>query len=89
MANTGGEKWGRARWPHPYAAPAVSFAAGASAAGCLHMAGNVCEWTEEGFTAGGSFSSNPSGVSCTAARQREPAFRSFDLGFRCAAGGRP
>jgi formylglycine-generating enzyme required for sulfatase activity len=83
-ANTGGEKWGE-RDGHRYSAPAVSFRKGASVYGCLHMAGNVQEWTAEGFTVGGSSRSNPTEVRCAAARLRQPGFRSFDLGFRCVA----
>lgn len=85
-ANTGGERDGE-RDGHTYAAPADSFAAGASAEGCLHLAGNVAEWTVEGWVIGGSSRSNPSGVACGAGRSREPAFRAFDLGFRCAVDG--
>ena len=48
------------------------------------MAGNVSEWTEEGYVAGGSSNSNPTGVRCAAARLREPGYRAFDIGFRCA-----
>ncbi|MBI4821409.1 MAG: SUMF1/EgtB/PvdO family nonheme iron enzyme [Deltaproteobacteria bacterium] len=73
-----------------YTAPVRSFQSGASPQGLLHMAGNVAEWTldpESGtYSAlGGSFASNATGVSCLSARAVEPGFRSFDLGFRCAA----
>lgn len=83
-ANTGGEKWGE-RDEHIYAAPVDSFAAGRSPYGAVHMAGNVAEWTREGLAMGGSSSSVPSGVICSAAVSRDPGFRAFDLGFRCAA----
>jgi formylglycine-generating enzyme required for sulfatase activity len=83
-ANTGGEKWGE-RDGFTYAAPADSFPGGASPAGALHLAGNVAEWTDEGFVAGGSAVSPPSGVRGGAGHYREPGFRAFDLGFRCAA----
>ncbi len=82
-ANTGGEKWGE-RDGYTYAAPADSFAGGAAPSGALHLAGNVAEWTEEGFVAGGSAVSPPSGVRGGAGQYRAPDFRAFDLGFRCA-----
>lgn len=82
-ANTGGERNGE-RDGHTYAAPVTSFSAGASFEGCLHMAGNVSEWTAEGWAMGGSSRSNPSGVACWAGVLREPSFRAFDLGFRTA-----
>ena len=83
-ANTGGEKWGEHDgWV--YAAPADAFAEGASPYGVLNMAGNVAEWTDEGWIAGGSANSNPSQVRAAAGRLRPPHFRSYDTGFRCAA----
>ncbi len=83
--NAGGEKWGE-RDGHTYAAPADSFEEGASTCGCVNMAGNVAEWTREGFVMGGSSNSNPSQVICSAARLREPGYRSFTIGLRCATG---
>ncbi len=83
-ANGGGEKWGE-RDGVLYTAPAVSFKEGASPGGCLNMAGNVAEWTEEGFVMGGSFKSNPSQLACFAGQPRQPGYRSFCIGFRCAA----
>lgn len=83
-ANTGGEKWGE-KDGHIYAAAVAAFAGGASPWGCLNLAGNVAEWTQEGFVAGGSSNSNPTQVRCAARELREPAYRSFDIGFRCAA----
>ncbi len=83
-ANTGGEKWVE-NDGYVYAAPAVSFAKGVSIYGHLNMAGNVAEWTDEGYVAGGSSRSNPSQVRCAAFVAREPDYRSFDIGFRCAA----
>jgi formylglycine-generating enzyme required for sulfatase activity len=47
------------------------------------MAGNVAEWTAEGFVTGGSSRANPSGVRANSRLLREPDFRSFDIGFRC------
>ncbi|MEZ6148493.1 MAG: FAD:protein FMN transferase [Pirellulaceae bacterium] len=85
-ANTGGEKWSE-HDGHVYAAPAVSFEQSAAESGCLNMAGNVAEWTAEGFVAGGSSNSNPTQVRCAAARLREPDFRAFDVGFRCVRSG--
>jgi len=86
LANTGGEKWGE-HDGHTYPAPVDSFPAGASPAGALHMAGNVAEWTREGWVMGGSSNSNPSGVRVDAGRLREPGYRSFDIGLRAASGG--
>ncbi len=85
-ANTGGERDGE-HDGHIYAAPADSFPQGASRDGCLHMAGNVAEWTDEGWVMGGSSRSNPSGVACGAGQLREPDYRAFDVGFRCASDG--
>ncbi len=84
--NSGGEKWAE-HDGHVYAAPAVSFEQSASVFGCLHMAGNVAEWTQEGFVAGGSSNSNATQVRCAAGHLREPEYRAFDIGFRCARSG--
>ncbi len=84
--NSGGEKWSE-HDGHVYSAKAVSFEKSASPFGCLHMAGNVAEWTEEGFVAGGSSNSNPSQVRCVSGHLREPGYRAFDIGFRCALSG--
>ena len=84
-ANTGGEKWNE-QDGFTYSAPTVSFLEGASPYQGLNMAGNVSEWTQEGFVMGGSSKSSPTGVSCYAKNVSwEPEFRSFDIGFRCAA----
>ncbi len=81
-ANSGGEKWGE-KDGYIYAAPVRSFLDGASVHGLLNMAGNVAEWTAEGFVTGGSSRANPSGVRANSRLLREPDFRSFDIGFRC------
>lgn len=86
--NSGGEKWGE-QDGHVYSAPVFSFPEGASVYGCLNMAGNAAEWTLEGYVMGGSSNSNPSGVRTSSAVIREPGFRSFDLGFRCAVSENP
>ncbi len=86
--NAGGEKWGE-KDGHIYAAPAESFPGGASPTGALHMAGNVAEWTDEGFVAGGSSRSVPSDTRTAAGRLRPPGYRAFDVGFRCASGVTP
>ena len=86
-ANLGGEMNGE-HDGHTYAAPVVSFKAGAAPCGALHMAGNVEEWTEEGFVAGGSSSSTPSAAECQSGRLREPDYRAFNLGFRTAKAAR-
>lgn len=84
-ANTGGEKWNE-QDGFVYSAPAVSFLDGASPDQILNLAGNVSEWTQEGYVMGGSSKSSPTGVSCQAPDVLwEPEFRSFDIGFRCAA----
>ena len=83
-ANGGGEKWGE-RDGVVYTAPIDAFEAGASPFGCLNMAGNVAEWTEEGAVMGGSFRSNPSQLAAFAHEMRAPGYRSFCIGFRCAA----
>ena len=83
-ANTGGEKWGE-QDGYTYAAPVVSFSNGASPYGLLNMAGNVAEWSAEGFVMGGSSNSNSSEVRTSAAVAREPGYRTFDIGFRCVA----
>ncbi len=83
-ANTGGEKWGE-RDGYLYSAPAISFQAGASPAGALHMAGNVAEWTREGWVMGGSSNSNPSQVQSRSGELRQPGYRAFDIGFRCVS----
>lgn len=82
-SNTGGEKW-EERDGHTYSAPADSFKEGASVYGCVNMAGNVAEWTQEGIVTGGGSNSNPSQVRCSAGKLREPYYRSFRIGFRCA-----
>ncbi len=87
-ANTGGEKWGELDG-HVYAAPADAFPSGAAPCGALQMAGNVAEWTADGYVAGGSSRSPPSGTRTDAHQARAPGFRSFDIGFRCAASAPP
>ena len=82
-ANTGGEKWGELDG-FVYSAPVNAFPEGASIYGGVNMAGNVSEWTQEGYVMGGSSKNTPSGVRCSAQVLRKPAFRSFDIGFRCA-----
>lgn len=79
-----GEGDGRA-----HAGMVTAFPRGVSVYGNLNMAGNVAEWTIEGFVMGGSSHSSPSGAITTAAEMRHPNYRSFDLGFRAAATGVP
>ncbi len=83
-ANSGGDKWGEVDG-FIYAAPAVSFGSGASPYGLLNMAGNVAEWSAESILLGGSSNSRPSGVRASAQQPREKNYRSFNIGFRCAA----
>jgi len=85
-SNTGGEKWGE-KDGYIYSAPTTSFPAGASPYGCQNMGGNVAEWTQDGKTSGGSSKSNPSEVCGSSSISRNPDFRSFSLGFRCASSG--
>lgn len=82
-ANVGGEMNGELDG-YTYAAPAHSFAQGASPYGILHMVGNVAEWTAEGWVMGGSSRSTPSGASTTAFERKDPGYRSFDVGIRAA-----
>jgi formylglycine-generating enzyme required for sulfatase activity len=49
----------------PFLAPVGSFPQGASAYGCMDMAGNVCEWVEGGKILGGSWCHGAAG--CTVA----------------------
>lgn len=81
-ANSGGEKWAE-NDGYIYSAPVNSFANGASPNNILNMAGNVAEWVHEQRVVGGSSNSSPSGVSIKAYIEREPDYRSFDIGFRC------
>jgi len=84
LANGGGEMNGE-RDGYTYSAPVTAFGNGASEYGALNMAGNVAEWTQEGFVMGGSSRGNPSQLATSAGVLRDPGFRSFDLGFRAAA----
>ncbi|MFV1994467.1 MAG: formylglycine-generating enzyme family protein [Verrucomicrobiales bacterium] len=90
-ANTGGEKRGKdvpsqgyERDGYIYSAPVGSYPQGRSPFGCDDMAGNAAEWCAERVVRGGSSRSLPSSVRSTASLIREPEFRTFTLGFRCA-----
>jgi len=83
-ANSGGDKWGEVDG-FIYAAPVASFGSGASPYGLLNMAGNVAEWSVESLLLGGSSNSRPSGVRASAQQPKEKNYRSFNIGFRCAA----
>lgn len=83
-ANTGGDKWGEVDG-YIYAAEVISFGNGASPYGLLNMAGNVAEWSEQGSIMGGSSNNRPSGVRTSAKQMYEKDYRSFNIGFRCAA----
>ncbi|GEM_PF-161391 len=85
-ANTGGEKWGE-KDGFIYSAPVESFKEGQTADEVLQMAGNVAEWTLDGFVAGGSSRSNPTEVSTKSRQLRRAGYRSFEIGFRCAYTG--
>jgi len=90
-ANIGGERRGmdvsvrgREKDGYIYSAPVGSYPQGRSPFGCYDMAGNAAEWCAERVVRGGSSRSLPSSVRCAARTIREPAFRTFTLGFRCA-----
>jgi formylglycine-generating enzyme required for sulfatase activity len=90
-ANTGGERrgmdvsaHGRERDGYIYSAPVGTYPEGRSPYGCDDMAGNAAEWCAERVVRGGSSRSLPSSVRCAARTIREPEFRMFTLGFRCA-----
>lgn len=83
-ANSGGERNGE-HDGYTYAAPVTAFTAGSAPQGALNMAGNVAEWVAEQLVVGGSSNSSPSGVAIESAIEREPEYRSFDIGFRCIA----
>jgi len=98
LANVGGEKKGqdvkskgveKDGWIYP--APVGSFPEGKSPYGCLDMAGNAAEWVADragaagaAMVRGGGSQNLPSQVRCAVRDRREPDFRSFTLGFRCA-----
>ncbi|MBI2920109.1 MAG: SUMF1/EgtB/PvdO family nonheme iron enzyme [Planctomycetes bacterium] len=91
LANAGGEKLGtdvsasgREKDGYIYPAPVGSFPGGRSPFGCDDMAGNAAEWCAERVVRGGSSRSSPSSIRCAAREAREPEFRTFTLGFRCA-----
>ncbi|MBI4061887.1 MAG: SUMF1/EgtB/PvdO family nonheme iron enzyme [Elusimicrobia bacterium] len=78
-----------------YPAPVGRFPNGKSPWGCEDMAGNAAEWVADrnpsGPSAGlrrvvrgGSSQDYPSSTRCASRSSREPDFRTFTLGFRCA-----
>ena len=80
-----------------YPAPVGSFPKGRSPFGAEDMAGNAAEWVADEYKdgtlpsreplrslRGGSSRNYPSSVRCAKRFAREPGFRDFDLGFRCA-----
>ena len=98
--NSGGYEWKGERDGWIYSAPVGSYPSGASPFGCLDMAGNVSEWVDDEappdagdpvgprrIVKGGGSDSYPSAVRPAARQAREPEFRHFSLGFRCAADG--
>ena len=80
-----------------YPAPVGSFLKGRSPFGADDMAGNAAEWVADEYAGaapadgaplrsirGGSSRNSASSVRCAKRFAREPGFRDFDLGFRCA-----
>ncbi len=82
--NSGGYEWKGERDGYIYTAPYNAYPEGVSSYGCYNMAGNVQEWTDEKYTKGGGFNSYPTWVTSFVRQNREPEFRYFSLGFRCA-----
>lgn len=82
--NSGGYEWKGERDGYIYTAPHDAYAEGVSVYGCYNMSGNVQEWTDEKYTKGGGFNSYPTWVALFVRQSREPEFRYFSLGFRCA-----
>jgi formylglycine-generating enzyme len=90
--NSGGYEWKGERDGHIYPAPVDAYPQGKSPYGVYNAAGNASEWVDADFDSekglktvkGGGSDSYPSSVTPAARRGREPEFRHFTLGFRCA-----
>lgn len=79
-ANFFGNQDGYAFW-----APVNSFEQGVSPHGIYNMAGNIYEWTAEGFLMGGSWVHGPEIAKLTSEDNNLPSAKNLHDGFRCVA----
>jgi formylglycine-generating enzyme required for sulfatase activity len=64
--------------------PVEQYPGDESPYGCLGMAGNVYDWTEERGVRGGSWYFNSNSALCAIRVNYGPGFHDFGLGFRCS-----
>ena len=65
-------------------APVGSYKYGESPDGALDMCGNAAEWVAGHIIRGGSWNQSPSKLSTRYRQKKDPTFRSYEIGFRCA-----